>query len=322
MQSNRLAMVMTAALCLWLVAACKPGTPSEYIQPDDMEDILVDYHLARAMAERATTDSYEQKNYMQALYIEAVMQKHGVTKAEFDSSLIYYFRRADRFDDMYERVSERLDEQALVLGASEREIGMYSTFNATGDTANIWSDRKNLAMLTVPPYNQWDFEVPVDTTFRQGDSFLMQFMADFMFEDGSRDGVIFLAVTYGNDTTICRNTHFSSSGFQQLRLNAFDGHDIKRIRGFFYLGNSSERSTTTRILFVNNIQFVRFHQKEKKKDEKVEESSVKQDSIARRADTDSVGSGDLRRAGDGSLPADSGTAVHRMGRRMSEPKTR
>lgn len=317
MQVNRYTMVFVA-VCLWFIAACKPGTPAEYIQPDDMEDILVDYHLARAMAERAT-DSYDQKNYMQALYIEAVMQKHGVTKAEFDSSLIYYFRRADRFDDMYKRVSERLEEQALVLGASESEIGMYSNYNASGDTANIWSDRKNLAMLAVPPFNRWDFEVPVDTTFRQGDSFLMQFMTDFMFEDGSRDGVIYMAVTYDNDSTICRNIHFSSGGIQQLRLNAFEGHDIKRIRGFFYLSNGGERTTTTRILFVNNIQFVRFHQKVKNKDEKVEESSVKQDSISRRENTGSVGSGSIRGEGDEPLSADSGTTIHRMARRMPEP---
>ena len=27
-----------------MIVGCKPGTPSEYIQPDDKEDILVEYH--------------------------------------------------------------------------------------------------------------------------------------------------------------------------------------------------------------------------------------------------------------------------------------
>ena len=48
------------------MGACKPGTPSEFIQPDDMEDILVDYHLARAMAEQ-DGGPYEETNYRQAL---------------------------------------------------------------------------------------------------------------------------------------------------------------------------------------------------------------------------------------------------------------
>ena len=56
-----------------LLVGCKPGTPSEYIQPDDMEDILVDYHMARAMAEQAD-GPFEERSYRQALYVEAVMK--------------------------------------------------------------------------------------------------------------------------------------------------------------------------------------------------------------------------------------------------------
>ena len=37
-------------LFLVLLTACSPKVPSEYIQPDDMEDILYDYHVAQAMA--------------------------------------------------------------------------------------------------------------------------------------------------------------------------------------------------------------------------------------------------------------------------------
>ncbi|MBO7110238.1 MAG: DUF4296 domain-containing protein, partial [Prevotella sp.] len=98
-----------------LFIACKPGTPSQYIQPDEMEDILVDYYMAQAMAQQAN-NSQGEREYNTAMYIEAVLKKHGVTKAEFDSSLVYYYTRADRFDAICKRVSERLDEQALTQG--------------------------------------------------------------------------------------------------------------------------------------------------------------------------------------------------------------
>ena len=96
-------LLIVVGIVLWLVG-CKPGTPSEYIQPDEMEDILVDYHMAKAMAEHAD-EEYGNRSYQQALFIEAVMQKHGVTKAEFDSSLVYYYRRADRFTEIYEHIT-------------------------------------------------------------------------------------------------------------------------------------------------------------------------------------------------------------------------
>ena len=92
--------------------ACKPKTPRQYIQPDDMEDILVEYHVAKAMAmQKAQRDM--SRSYQTALYIDAVLAKYGVSKAQFDSSLVYYYTRADRFEPIYKRVSERLEEQAL-----------------------------------------------------------------------------------------------------------------------------------------------------------------------------------------------------------------
>ena len=246
-----------------LVGSCKPGTPSEFIQPDDMEDILVDYHLARAVADKGE-GTYEESNYRQALYIESVLQKHGYTKAQFDSSLIYYYTRADRFVDIYTRVAERLEEQALLLGATEGEIGKYASLNATGDTANIWAEKTVLAMMPLPPFNRWEFTIDVDTTYKPGDSFLMQFMSDYMYQDGVREGYLYLAVTYDNDTTISRNLRFMTVGLNQLRIPEIPelrDHQINDMRGFFYLGEGNQRTTTTRFLFLYNIQLIRFHKK-------------------------------------------------------------
>jgi hypothetical protein len=231
-----------------------------------MEDILVDYHMARAMANREG-GSFEESNYRQALYIESVLQKHGYTKAEFDSSLVYYYTRADRFADIYQRVAERLEEKALLLGATEGEIGKYASLNANGDTADIWAERTALAMMPVPPYNHWDFKIDVDTAFKQGDSFLMQFMSDYMYQDGVREGHLYLAVTYDNDTTISRNVRFISTGYNQLRVPEFDNHRVKRMCGFFYLGDGANRSSTTRLLFLNNIQLIRFHKRNEESQE-------------------------------------------------------
>ena len=301
-----------------MLVGCKPGTPSEYIQPDDMEDILVEYHLAKAMA--AEYDgSYEERNYQQALYIEAVLRKHGVTQEEFDSSLVYYYRRADRFDELYRNVADRLEEQALSLGATEGEIGKFASFSANGDTANIWADRARYAMMPVPPYNLWSFEVTVDTTFHKGDSFLMQFMSDFMFQDGMRSCTLNMAVTYDNDTTISRNIVFSYAGLTQLRIPAFENHGIKRLRGYFYLAGGSDRTTTTRLLFLDNIQLIRFHSEQYEENQK---DSIKSDSIGGQLRLDSVRSRDFQRKGSEMVSLDSGIAQHRMVNRKDLPAKR
>jgi hypothetical protein len=42
--------IIIGVVLLMLIGACKPQTPKQFIQPKEMEDILVDYHLAMAMA--------------------------------------------------------------------------------------------------------------------------------------------------------------------------------------------------------------------------------------------------------------------------------
>ena len=69
---------LTYLLVLMLVVACKPSVPSEYIQPDDMEDILYDYHLALAMSRQK---GGTEMDFNRSLYFQSVLKKYGVTEA-------------------------------------------------------------------------------------------------------------------------------------------------------------------------------------------------------------------------------------------------
>lgn len=275
------------------MAACKPSTPEQYIQPGKMEDILVDYHLARAMAQQAG-GSQARRDYNQALYVDAVLKKHGVTKADFDSSLVYYYTRSDRFVDVYQRVADRLEEQALALGATEGDIGKYAVFNTTGDTANIWPDRSMAILMPMPPYNLWEFNIDADTTYRRGDALMMQFVSDYMFQSGTKAGILYFAVFY-EDTVVCRNLRFTVSGLNQLRVPADDDRVPKAIRGYFFLGQGNELTTTTRLLFLNNVQLIRFHTQHE--ENSVPTDSIPRDSVGGRFSSDSLGGRDSVRRG-------------------------
>ena len=300
-----------------LLAACKPGTPSQYIQPGEMEDILVDYYMARAMAQE-DGNANKNREYNTALYIEAVLKKHGLTQAELDSSLVYYYTRADRFADIFERVSERIEEQALALGASEGEIGKYAQLNANGDTANVWADRSTAILTPTPPYNRWEFNIDADSTYRFGDQMMMMFQSDYMYQTGEKGGMLYIAVDYG-DTVVARNLHFSTSGVSQLRVPEDSLRRIKTVKGFFYLNGGFEVSPSTRLLFLNNVQLIRFHTK----DENYTPSSLPRDSIDGGKPIDEVGSDrDSIGRSDTLLPPQGRAALHRMDAGADSAKTR
>lgn len=287
-----------------MIVSCKPGTPSQFIQPDEMEDILVDFHMAKALASQTHRSAIDQ-----ALYVESVLEKHGYTKEEFDSSLVYYYTRADRFERVYKRVADRLEEKALVLGATEGEIGKYASLNADGDTANIWNDRSSLAMIPMPPYNRSDFVIEGDSLFQRGDSFLLQFMSTFLYQSGNKVSVVYVAVDYG-DTIVSHNLRFSSSGLTQLRFADTLGKPVKSLRGYFYIDNGHEVTTATRVLFLNNIQLIRFHNPNY---EEKTENSLSQDSAGQRILVDTiVGSGDSVGRGNRRIPLDRRTISDRV----------
>lgn len=240
-----------------LLIGCKPTVPSKYIQPDDMEDILYDYHLAQSMA-RTGKDGLE-RDYNKTLLFNAVLKKHDVTEADFDSSLVYYYSHVDRLSKIYKGVQARMDNEAKSIGASVGEMGKYSQYKTVGDTANIWKQNTNAILIPYPPYNRLDFELTADTTYRKGDSFLLNFMSDFMYQTGTKDAVVCMSVQYSNDSISSYTTHVSVSGLAQLRIPSNLYHSIKRLRGFVYLDKGSEQSNTLKLMVISRIQLIRFH---------------------------------------------------------------
>jgi hypothetical protein len=239
------------------MASCRPGVPSGYIQPDDMEDLLHDYHIAQAMAidnGRGEGDG----SYEQTLYFAAVLEKHGVTKAKFDSSLTYYYKRADRFSEMYQRVAKRLGEEAMELGASEGEVSRYTKYNATGDTADVWTGRLSVMLVPYAPYNRMDFVQKADTSFRKGDAFMFVVNTDFLYQNGARNGHACVAVKYDNDTIVSRHISLTASGQSELRIPELRDRTATEIRGYIYLAPEKEVTTTLKLMAIKDIQLVKF----------------------------------------------------------------
>lgn len=239
-----------------------------------MEDILYDYHIAQAMAINTPNADEPKRDYNRTLYFAAVLEKHGVTRAEFDSSLVYYYTRADRFVDIYKEVSKRLGDAALDLGASDGEVNRYMTLNANGDTANIWMGNLSAILKPYVPYNRLEFYQKADTSYRKGDSFMFGFTANFFYQTGTKNAVAYISVKYDNDSVVSQVTHIRSSGDNRLRIAEMADHKAKEIRGFIYLGSSNDDSNALKLMVIKNLQLIRFHKEDKDAEQNKTNSST------------------------------------------------
>lgn len=273
--------ILKTVMCvgfLMLIAGCKPTVPSRYIQPGELEDILYDYHLADAMASASGNDSVNMVKYH-----TAVLQKHGYTEADFDSSLVYYLRHTEQLKTIYENLAKRFRDESVALGGSAGDA--FANVGLTGDTANVWREETSLVLAPQKPFNQHSFSLKADSAFHKGDVLMLDFNSDFIYQDGMRDGVVMLSVRFSNDSIASQTVHLSTGGHSSIRVSDDDRLGIKEVRGFFMLSRSQspgENTTTLKLMIVSGIRLLRMHASQEKLEMKAQADSLSRDSSRQR----------------------------------------
>ena len=258
-----------AIILLWLVG-CKPGVPKQYIQPGKMEKILYDYHIADGMA--TTNGDYEDVGYRRTVYREAALRKHGVTQAEFDSSLVYYYRHTEQLHEIYVNLAKRLNNESVALGSTANEMSQLGSDVSQGDTTTVWTNPQSVTLIPYAPYNVISFDVKADSSYHEGDRMILNLDAQFIFQDGMRDGVAMLAVVFRNDSVATQVTHMSSSSHYLVQVFDNQRVGIKSVRGFVYLSRGqNNESQTLKLMCVRNMKLMKM--KAKPVEENKEEDS-------------------------------------------------
>lgn len=259
MKKLMICLVAVMAL-LFCVSSCKPSLPSGVLSKSKMTDILYDYHLALAMAHM---DDNGDKGQSLA-YREAVLRKHDVTSAEFDSSMVYYMRHTELLEDVYKDLTDRYNNEITAMGGSAKEGGEFANLSATGDTANVWNLATSMVFMPVKPFNSTSFDIKVDSTFHKGDRLMLDFDAQFIYQDGMRNGVAMLAVQFGNDSIAQRTIMIQSTQHYSVELSDADSLGIKSVKGYIMLmnddnGTGVSSQTTLKLMFLEHIKLIRMH---------------------------------------------------------------
>lgn len=256
-------------LCVLAFVSCKVDKPRDVLDEDEMEQILYDFHLARAMG--IESDSAV---VMTRAYVLACLKKHDISEQQFDNSMLWYCQHMDDLQKIYQRIDERYSQQLSSLGAATNDVNRYSLLSATGDTANIWNGRQFYLFSGNGFTNRVYYEVEADTSFKAGDKFLLNFRAEFLQREGQRHGVASLAVEYENDSVAHTERHFYGNGDYTLPLPSV-AKRAKRVYGFIYM--ISEWNDSPRLLFVYRPSLVRMRD--------VESLKAMNEAVAQRSDS-------------------------------------
>ena len=240
----------TLIACLALLTSCGKEIPDEIIQPSKMERVLYDYHLTLGMSENSkNTEKEARKNY--------IFQKHGITSAEFDSSMVWYTRESKELMSIYENLNKRFKreyEHVERLLESREEANTRSF--ASGYTVDIWMKEDILWFTKAPLNNRLTFEIKADSTFHPRDAFDWNMDYYFMAEG---EAIMGLNVIYENDSVIGMTKSITESGPQSIYLHTDSAYNIKALNGFIYV---PENQTKQPNILLHKIDLTRYHMPE------------------------------------------------------------
>ena len=242
-------------ICLALFLACAPNRPSNVLSEDDMEDVLVDYHLALAMAELQVGDLQANRYIL----TQAALKKHDITEAELDTSLVYWCQNSEKFVKICERVSERLNYMAESQGVERQEKNPYSYLTTEGDTANIWNLREGVVLIPNIVDNIYSFSIEADSTYLPGDNFMWAFKTQFLSSDHYSEAYALFSIHYDNDSIVGTSQRVGSSRQYEIKVNCpakFRDVPVRSVNGTVYLPLRKEGFG---ILALNNFVLVRYH---------------------------------------------------------------
>lgn len=268
--------ILYLLLCITLLVSCKPGRPDGILSEKKMEDVLVDYHLAQAIAEVQTGDLQENRYLM----VQEAFKKNKVTEAQFDSSLVYWCRHSEQFVEICGLVSQRLSYMIETEGVDQQKNNAYSHLATEGDTANVWNLRKGVVLLPNRAENIYSFSIEADSTYHCGDSFVWAFSSQFISKENFNEAYALLSIRYDNDSIVGTTRRLSSGSQTELRLNCLDNYKdnhISSINGTIYMPIKKEGFD---ILAINDFALIRYHNLNRKQTVSVHETdTLRTDSV-------------------------------------------
>ena len=240
----------TLITCLALLSSCGKEIPDEIIQPSKMEKVLYDYHLTMGMSDNSkNTEKEARKKY--------IFQKHGITAADFDSSMVWYTRESQELMSIYENLNKRFKreyEHVERLLESREEANTRSF--ASGDTVDVWMKENILWFTKFPLNNRLTFEIKTDSTFHPKDAFDWNMDYYFMTEG---EAIMGLNVIYENDSVIGMTKSITESGPQSIYLHTDSAYNIKSLNGFVYIPQNQAKQPN---ILLHKINLTRYHMPE------------------------------------------------------------
>jgi len=211
--------------------------PENVASDKKMVKIMTDMELAEAYIQShgASVSSPETKERI----IAYVLEKNKISREEFDSTMSWYGRHIDKYDDLYAKVDRELARRGEKMSGDIQEV----------NSTDLWPYSRHIFISPKSSSGNISFSFPPSDDLIKGDVLKWKLHPDL-----SIAGNATLGVTYENGMTNYTNQAFTGSRNYELSLQTDTALEIKKIFGNIRVTNRQNIIKIDSIM-LNSVPF-------------------------------------------------------------------
>lgn len=159
--------VLIACIAFCSISCSK--LPDNVLNKKDMTTLLVDIHKGESVVELQR--GYFSSDSMKKMVKQSILQKHGVSQAQLDTSFVWYGNHIEDYIEIYDEVIANLEED---LKSVKGRKGASPIF-AEGDSIDIWPLSHTYKLSSQDSLQNIVFKIDKDSTWKHGDNYTLQF---------------------------------------------------------------------------------------------------------------------------------------------------
>ncbi len=219
-------IVKAAGLCILLLfASCHSGKRKYVIPEKRFTNFLVDLHIAEAIAIQSGRMIIGEYEIDSASLYGSVFRKHNVTQAMFDSTLLFYSHKPDKFEKIYSTVNRRLQSMEQAITDEQTALEQAKTTEVwKSESTYVFTSGVDKVEISVPLQGPGKYTVSVTAKILPDDATLDPRMSLYFWrEDSTAEGkqIRFPETRYtlrnGNERTYNTTRRLDSTNYTYLK---------------------------------------------------------------------------------------------------------
>lgn len=233
----------------WVAFAACSKMPAGILSEKEMVTVMADVSLAEVMI-TGDYNAYSKEGAKEALFL-SVFQKHHITKAQYDSSMVWYGRNIDIYMRVCDAVLAELKRRKNALGDIQPDAGPVED----KDSVNIWTRRDYVVFQKNNPGYGVYFDYTPGRGYLSGSQFVFSMNVWGVMPDMSHYPVVRLSLEQ-QDTTTTVIEKITKDGLFEMLATSVPTKRVRRVYGYIHF---DDRNNDYHKIYIDSIRLTRYN---------------------------------------------------------------